>query len=324
MKQLISSNCIFNVIKKSINCEYENKNDTYGVINFNFLKMRSHDDNNYSVCPDVDFEKYLITLATQSTIDPDEYNYLKEVKLKCFNKFINEEPVHRVITVSTYESINSRLSESNSLENNNCKVFLYQQNMNNYKNIISTDTAFVIFANKQIGGLILTTGCAQEEIKFLQNPELLYLKICQSKLDNNRVIVVENVKKYNSISGYGFDIEYVNYTGDDCYETIILMDAYDFSLKPWLQYDDKYKNREIRKCLTAFSNVQNKNIITGDWGCGAFKGNHELKFIIQLYCAKACAKNLYYFSYSINSNHVNKYSNCNVNELAKYIKNFKN
>ena len=321
MKQLISNRCIYNIIKKSYNGEYENKDDKYQVINFNYLKQKNAGALNTVVSPNESFDNYLMRLATIKDIDPDEYNYLKEVKLRCFNKYLKNynELDHRIIGVYTYTDINKNIEINESIQS---LVFVYAKNMHSYKEYITNDSAFVIFSNINIGGLILTSGCAQEEIKFLQNPELLYLKICQCQLTDNKVIVIDNVKKYNSTIGYGFDVQDIEDTNVGYVETFILMNANDYSSKPWLQYDQENKRKEINKCLTAFSNVKEKNIITGDWGCGAFKGNHELKFLIQLYCAYLCKKNLYYFSYKINKTHLNKYINLNCQELLYIINNY--
>ncbi len=49
------------------------------------------------------------------------------------------------------------------------------------------------------------------------------------------------------------------------------------------QFEKNYIDRELHKCYVAF--VHGKRIATpvatGNWGCGAFNGNPELKFLIQ-------------------------------------------
>lgn len=38
-------------------------------------------------------------------------------------------------------------------------------------------------------------------------------------------------------------------------------------------------------------------IATGNWGCGAFNGNLELKFLIQLIAASSAGRDLHYFTF---------------------------
>lgn len=56
-----------------------------------------------------------------------------------------------------------------------------------------------------------------------------------------------------------------------------------------MQYEESFVLREIHKAYVGFGindwieeePKHKKSIITGKWGCGAFKGDPELKFIIQ-------------------------------------------
>ena len=38
-------------------------------------------------------------------------------------------------------------------------------------------------------------------------------------------------------------------------------------------------------------------VATGNWGCGAFKGSPDLKFLIQLMAASECGRNLVYYTF---------------------------
>ena len=97
------------------------------------------------------------------------------------------------------------------------------------------------------------------------------------------------------------------------------MDAIDYSNDRRSQYLKESKDREINKCMTAFSNLSEKNIITGDWGCGAFKGNHKLKLIIQVYCARMCSKRLYYYSNTLDPKFISTYNDMNLKKMLEYI-----
>ena len=52
-----------------------------------------------------------------------------------------------------------------------------------------------------------------------------------------------------------------------------------------IQFNKIYVDREIHKAAIGFSRVKqlndDKDIVTGKWGCGVFKGDAQLKFLIQ-------------------------------------------
>ncbi len=311
MQQCVSSIDIREAIAASIDGTLSNIDDTYGVINCNHLQTQSKTTNhNYS---NISYEDYVKSILSRTSIDPDEYNLLKEVKLQCLDNYIKSDKDDRTITIETFDSVGNEAIEGAS------DIFICGGSMHNYRRYITEDVAFTIFANKRIGGLVLTSGCAQEEIKMMQNPELIYLKLNQMTLSDEQAIIVSNVKKYNSTVGYGFDVE-LDRNGQTGYiETCIFMDASNYSDNPNRQYTEKCKLRDIRKCLIAWSNTKEKNIITGDWGCGAFKGDHFLKFMIQMYCARLCRKNLYYFSSHIKSDMFSMFKGLTVEAILNKI-----
>mgnify|MGYP001055557927 CR=1 FL=1 len=64
------------------------------------------------------------------------------------------------------------------------------------------------------------------------------------------------------------------------------MDAYNYKSNPFLQYSWMYIQRELNKAYAAFSallvpNSSLSTIATGNWGCGIYAGNKQLKFLIQ-------------------------------------------
>jgi len=61
-----------------------------------------------------------------------------------------------------------------------------------------------------------------------------------------------------------------------------------------MQYQQNFVNRELHKAFVGFSiknGDSNIPIATGHWGCGAFNGDPELKFLIQ-WMAASQAKRL--------------------------------
>ena len=53
-------------------------------------------------------------------------------------------------------------------------------------------------------------------------------------------------------------------------------------------------DREIIKAYTGFLGSEGNNIVTGNWGCGAFNGNIPLKFMIQWIASSLAGKKMVY------------------------------
>lgn len=59
--------------------------------------------------------------------------------------------------------------------------------------------------------------------------------------------------------------------------------------------------RELNKCRSGFSLFdEDFKISTGNWGCGVFKGDVQLKFMIQWIAASIVKKRLVYYPYGNN------------------------
>ena len=170
----------------------------------------------------------------------------------------------------------------------------------------------VDFANKYIGGGVLNGGCVQEEILFAVEPEAIVSLFFMEVMDSCDAIGIFNTIQYSKYKGYGY-----NFTYDGCLidgitpikrHRIIAIDAISRSSYNFFSFrnDKEMKNsiiRDIHKAYVGFSlsdSLQNipKTIATGNWGCGAFNGNHELKFIQQWIAASfAGIERLYYYSF---------------------------
>ena len=166
---------------------------------------------------------------------------------------------------------------------------------------------FVDFANEYIGGGVLSGGCVQEEILFTVEPEAVVSIFFMEKMDDNDAIRIDNLIKYSDYSGYGFSFKYEKSAINDekiIRHNIIAIDALcDFSGG----VDKTSVRRDFIKAYVGFNliNYQNeglqnlkKTIATGNWGCGAFGGDFELKFIQQLLAATyAGVDKLYYYTF---------------------------
>ena len=131
-------------------------------------------------------------------------------------------------------------------------------------------------------------------------------------MDSCDAIGIFNTIQYSKYKGYGY-----NFTYDGCLidgitpikkHRIIAIDAISRSSYNFFSFrnDKEMKNsiiRDIHKAYVGFSlsdSLQNipKIIATGNWGCGAFNGNHELKFIQQWIAASfAGIERLDYYSF---------------------------
>jgi poly(ADP-ribose) glycohydrolase len=164
------------------------------------------------------------------------------------------------------------------------------------------------FANKYLGGGVLGSGCVQEEIRFLICPELIVSMLFTERLNDNESMIIKGVERFSSYTGYGrtfnWHKDYVDETPRDewrrLYTHILAIDAIKFSSKK-AQFKQKYIKREIIKCLCGFSqNLDSKMaaVATGNWGCGVFLGDIQLKFLIQLMAASEADRDLVYFTFN--------------------------
>ena len=85
---------------------------------------------------------------------------------------------------------------------------------------------------------------------------------------------------------------------------VVAMDALYFHwTRKHTQYQIKIINRELNKAYCAFMERRQCQplykcaIATGNWGCGAFNGDPNLKAIIQLMAASQSERDLVYFTF---------------------------
>ena len=84
---------------------------------------------------------------------------------------------------------------------------------------------------------------------------------------------------------------------------MVAIDAIDFSkyLTNNFQYSKKGIRREINKAVSGFSGAgmdadDFMPIVTGRWGCGAFKGDEHLKLLIQWVAATEANRDMVYIT----------------------------
>lgn len=162
----------------------------------------------------------------------------------------------------------------------------------------------VDFASKYIGGGVLKSGLVQEEILFLMSPELIVARLFTEKLADNECLKITGPQMYSLSSGYSRTFSWMG-PFNDCtkrdmwkrrYRQIVAIDALEFK-NPKDQYTKENITRELNKAFVGFHGNPKTAIATGNWGCGAFKGDHTLKALIQLMAAAVAERDMAYFTF---------------------------
>lgn len=199
------------------------------------------------------------------------------------------------------------------------------------------------FANEYIGGGVLGHGCVQEEIRFMICPELLCSLLFCEVMQPNESIVIKGAERFSSYTGYADSFEwsddYIDETPRDglkrLYTHVLALDAVLFP-RFSLQFDEQNVRRELIKCFCGFrsdsTNSKKAAIATGNWGCGVFGGDIELKFLIQMIAAAEADRDLIYFTF--HNNRVSKKlelikeiierNNLNVSQVIEIINEYAN
>ena len=208
--------------------------------------------------------------------------------------------------------VRDNLESKDYLENKEvdlCEINVYEKG-----SIFDGDAQYCVdFANKYIGGGALTGGCVQEEILFALEPEAIISMLFMEIMSLNDAIGIFNTIEYSKSNGYSRSFKFKSNAITDNLtkikkHRIIAIDA--IVCGSYFNLFNKNKNqeniiRDIHKAYVGFNLINletekeiEKIIATGNWGCGAFGGNHELKFIQQWIAASlAGVKRLDYYTF---------------------------
>ncbi|XP_026667090.1 poly(ADP-ribose) glycohydrolase-like isoform X2 [Ceratina calcarata] len=168
----------------------------------------------------------------------------------------------------------------------------------------------VDFANKFVGGGVLSRGCVQEEIRFVICPELLVTMLVAEELDDTEALIVCGVERYSECKGYSKTFQWVGNYDDETprdssgrrLTSVVAIDALRFTY-PQTQFNISNIRRELNKAYVGFVGCERScrtnlpAVATGNWGCGAFRGNAKLKSLLQLMAAAVAGRSIVYFTF---------------------------
>ncbi|CAF1063214.1 unnamed protein product [Rotaria sordida] len=229
-------------------------------------------------------------------------------KLKCiFHYFqrITEKMPNGVISFRRYQLPDSCIPKWSESNEPLCKIHITKNKaIEDIVGLLQVD-----FANKYIGGGVLGDGCVQEEIRFVICPEMLLSLLLCEVIQPNECVFLIGCERFSSYQGYSttfqFKENYIDQTPKDSWGRklchVVAMDAIAFHNRA-TQYTIKNMKRELMKAYTCFRipaavTDQKSGIATGNWGCGAFNGNKQLKAIIQLTAASQTGRSLAYLTF---------------------------
>jgi poly(ADP-ribose) glycohydrolase len=169
------------------------------------------------------------------------------------------------------------------------------------------------FANEFLGGGVLNGGNVQEEIRFSVCPECLVgMLFCERMLPHEAIFVV-GAQQYSFYSGYGMSFRFTRCCTsraplDEHQRADVQIVALDALCFPGnMQYGKGLIIRELQKAFVAnigdplddaaAKAASKRRFATGNWGCGVFGGDPQLKSLIQWLAASACGRELDYYVY---------------------------
>lgn len=202
------------------------------------------------------------------------------------------------------------------------------------------DKLIIDFAASYIGGGVLRKGCVQEEIMFLRYIEPIVSLLFTEKLEDKECLVIVGVQKFNLLQGFKNTFKYVdNYCDSLSLDSrnrndthIVAIDAMNFYGKSHTQYYPCYIQRELNKACIGFLGDPSENsyreIVTGRWGCGAFQGDEQLKFLIQWAASTVSFRNMIFLTWDMKHiprlhNIIHLLKNLKVKDVVNALNNYR-
>ncbi len=167
------------------------------------------------------------------------------------------------------------------------------------------DCRQIDFANRFLGGGVLSGGNVQEEIRFAVAPEHLVAMIVSPMMREDEAISMHGCETFAATRGYGGTLTYAGTFRDRAPRLadgtpdveFVAIDAVDYRRGDRsLQFGEPAVLRELGKARAGFAGGA-RPIATGNWGCGAFHGDPPHKAILQWLAASAEGRTVRYFTF---------------------------
>ncbi|KNC51642.1 Poly(Adp-ribose) glycohydrolase [Thecamonas trahens ATCC 50062] len=158
------------------------------------------------------------------------------------------------------------------------------------------DFVEVDFANRFVGGGVLGNGCIQEEVRFLIAPELIVSRLLAEALDDDEALLIVGAQRYSAHAGYGASFTFAGGYNDPA---PLAANGH----RTTAVFSDAAIARELRKASAGFAPhpaldaSRPRAVVTGNWGCGAFGGDPELKFVLQWLAASTSGRSMVYCTF---------------------------
>ncbi len=248
-------------------------------------------------------------------------NNKKIHKIRCiftyFEKVLTENPEGNVTFERLFSADNEPWVECNEpLDKNDDDWTQCDESLTNAR-ILSEggiedmrDALQVVFSDKELGDQVLQLPATQQQIMSLIHPELMLSLLFCEELKKNEAIRVTGAGRYSNYKGYGDNFEFDEpYAGDErpTERQHVIMDAEKYNSKQKeSQFDKTWVLRELNKAYSGFyqedEEENGRRVATGKWGCGVFKGNPQLKFIIQWLAASRARRDIVFYTYKDTAN----------------------
>ncbi|KAM3143006.1 hypothetical protein pb186bvf_004824 [Paramecium bursaria] len=248
----------------------------YQLLSLSFLNLIPDQNNKYLPNPN---NCYFILYKEESL-----------QKLKCLLNYFYYAPIQenfhqRKITYHRFQ-YNQGLHIRSQQEWEHSKLPLKQFKV--IKDVMENNQQCILvdFANKYIGGGVLSFGCVQEEIMFIERPEALASLFFTERMQIDEAVFIQGAVRFSHHIGYAKDFEYRKLDNFNQNQSILAIDAHNFHFQESFQFKKEMILREINKAYIGFGNIvqeeKQSTILTGKWGCGAFAGEKVLKTLIQI------------------------------------------
>lgn len=144
------------------------------------------------------------------------------------------------------------------------------------------------------------------------SPECLVSLLLFEEMEPNEAILITGAERFSTYTGYADRFDYagpftdpnpIDNEGQRCVN-IVAMDAIVAGLGGD-EFCQSLINRDINKAFVAFSAKtsmdkadEKTSVASGNWGCGAFGGNKELKTLIQWLASSMAGRPLHYHTFN--------------------------